>query len=92
MALLDDCQLIKSLQLPHYLICFKLRYNNKTYRVDDVDFKTKPSDEVELKSGRISYIDYYQKNYDITIRDHNQPLLIHRSKTKIQGNTVSYLS
>jgi len=64
------------------------KYNNKTYRVDDVDFGTKPSDEVELKSGRISYIDYYKKNYEIIIKDSNQPLLIHRSKTKIQGNTV----
>ena len=68
---------------------FDSRYNNKTYRVDDVDFTTKPSDVVELKSGPISYIDYYKKNYEIDLRDANQPLLIHRSKTKIQGNTVS---
>ena len=24
------------------------KYNNKTYRVDDVDFGTKPSDEVSI--------------------------------------------
>lgn len=64
------------------------KYNNKTYRVDDVDFTTKPSDVVELKSGPISYIDYYRNNYEIELRDANQPLLIHRSKTKIQGNTI----
>ena len=54
-----------------------------------MDFTKKPSDVVELKSGPVSYIDYYKNNYEITIKDANQPLLIHRSKTKIQGNTVS---
>ena len=38
-----------------------------------MDFTKKPSDVVELKSGPVSYIDYYSKNYEITIRDGNQP-------------------
>ena len=54
-----------------------------------MDFSKKPSDVVQLKSGPVSYIDYYQNNYQISIKDTNQPLLIHRSKTKIQGETVS---
>ena len=64
------------------------KYNNKTYRVDDIAFTKKACDTVELKSGPVSYIDYYKKNYDIDIRDSNQPLLIHRSKTKVQGEQV----
>jgi len=38
-----------------------------------------------LKSGPISYVDYYKKNYDITIRDLNQPLLLSIVKTKDTG-------
>ena len=56
--------------------------------MDDIAFDKKASDVVELKSGPISYVEYYQKNYEITIRDANQPLLIHRAKTKVQGVPV----
>ena len=55
------------------------RYNNKTYKVDDIAFDKKASDMVELKGVRISYIDYYKKTYpDVKIRwlpiMHNQIL------------------
>lgn len=34
-------------------------YNNKTYRIDDVDFSKKPSDTFDTKNGPVSFIDYY---------------------------------
>lgn len=50
------------------LIYFKLigtvvltDYNNKTYRVDDVDFKASPTAKFPTKDGEISYIEYYKK-------------------------------
>lgn len=36
------------------------RYNNKTYRIDDVDFNTKPTDTFETKEGPKKYMDYYR--------------------------------
>lgn len=44
----------------HALNCF--RYNNKTYRVDDVDWTVKPTDTFQKRDGtRISYEDYYKQ-------------------------------
>lgn len=60
-------------------------YNNKTYRVDDIDFNQKPSDTFESKkepNKRITFIDYYQNRYQVRIRDPNQPMLISKSKEK----------
>jgi aubergine len=57
-------------------------YNNKTYRVDDVDFESSPSSTFSTKDGDISYVDYYKKRYNITIRDGRQPMLISRAKAR----------
>ena len=36
------------------------RYNNKTYRVDDIDWEKRPRDTFEMHAGaRKSYVDYY---------------------------------
>jgi len=61
-------------------------YNNKTYRVDDVDFNLSPASTFERrqKDGskiQVSYADYYRENYQVTIRDMKQPLFISRPKT-----------
>lgn len=61
------------------------KYNNKTYRVDDIAFDKKASDSVELKRETTTYIDYYMRNYEMEIKDKNQPLLVCRSKTKVDG-------
>lgn len=37
------------------------KYNNKTYRIDDVDFDKKPTDTFDTKDGPISFIEYYQR-------------------------------
>lgn len=36
------------------------RYNNKTYRIDEITYDTKPSDTFKTKDQEISFIDYYQ--------------------------------
>lgn len=36
-------------------------YNNKTYRIDDIDFGTTPSKTFKTKDGEISFVDYYKK-------------------------------
>ncbi|XP_074419907.1 piwi-like protein 2 isoform X1 [Larus michahellis] len=59
------------------------RYNNRTYRVDDIDWNKTPRDSFTLLSGEeITFVEYYSKAYGITIRELDQPLLIHRPREK----------
>lgn len=37
------------------------RYNNKTYRIDDVDFTSNPSNTFDTKDGPKRYLDYYRE-------------------------------
>lgn len=61
------------------------RYNNRTYRIDDIDFSLTPSSMFETSHGPISYVDYYKKHYAIEIKDLKQPLLISRKERRISG-------
>uniref|UniRef100_A0A2I3G623 Piwi-like protein 2 n=1 Tax=Nomascus leucogenys TaxID=61853 RepID=A0A2I3G623_NOMLE len=55
------------------------RYNNRTYRIDDVDWNKTPKDSFTMSDGKeITFLEYYSKNYGITIKEEDQPLLIHR--------------
>lgn len=37
-------------------------YNNRTYKIDDIDFSVSPSSKFDMKGqGPISYADYYMK-------------------------------
>ncbi|XP_075411835.1 piwi-like protein 2 isoform X2 [Tenrec ecaudatus] len=55
------------------------RYNNRTYRVDDVDWNKTPKDSFTMSDGKdITFLEYYSKNYGITVKEEDQPLLIHR--------------
>lgn len=59
------------------------RYNNKTYRVDDVAFDQNPKCTFTFHTGeQMSYVDYYRKVYNKEIQDPEQPLLVHRPKEK----------
>lgn len=61
--------------------CVMTKYNNKTYIVDDIAWHLTPKDTFPLKSGEtISFLEYYKKQYNITINDPDQPLLINRKK------------
>ncbi|XP_030369390.1 protein aubergine-like [Scaptodrosophila lebanonensis] len=57
-------------------------YNNKTYRVDDVEYGATPLSTFSSKEGDISYVQYYKKRYNITIRHYEQPLLVSRPTDK----------
>ncbi|KAH0516955.1 Piwi-like protein 3, partial [Microtus ochrogaster] len=63
-------------------------YNNKTYRIDDVNWEKKPKDTFEKFDGsRTTYIDYYrEQRYKTTITELNQPLLMSLGKWK-KGQT-----
>nr|BAJ07610.1 piwi [Ephydatia fluviatilis] len=59
------------------------RYNNKTYRVDDIDWSKTPQDTFNTSTGeKISFIEYYKKAYDLTIQDPAQPLLVSQPKAR----------
>ena len=58
------------------------RYNNKTYRVDDVDFKSSPESKFNQKGVEVSYVDYYKERYNITIVDRKQPMLCSNPKPR----------
>lgn len=58
-------------------------YNNNTYRIEDVDFSTTPSSTFNLRNNeKITYVNYYQKKYDIKISNLRQPMLVSKSKTR----------
>ncbi|XP_058715410.1 piwi-like protein 2 isoform X2 [Poecile atricapillus] len=60
------------------------RYNNRTYRVDDIDWDKTPKDTFTLASGQeITFVEYYSQTYGITIRELDQPLLVHKPKEKL---------
>jgi len=51
-------------------------YNNKTYKIDDIDWESNPRSTFPTNKGPVSFVDYYKTNYDLTIRDFQQPLLL----------------
>lgn len=59
-------------------------YNNNTYRIEDIDFQTKPSSTFHLKkeNREITYAEYYRSKYNITIRNMTQPMLVTRTTDK----------
>ncbi|XP_057268584.1 piwi-like protein 2 [Pezoporus wallicus] len=60
------------------------RYNNRTYRLDDIDWSKTPQDTFTLASGEdVTFVSYYSKTYGITIKELEQPLLVHRPKEKL---------
>lgn len=68
-------------------------YNNKTYRIDDVEWNLSPSSTFPTRDGDVSFMDYYKNKYNLKIRDPNQPLLISRASARDiragQSETIS---
>lgn len=59
------------------------RYNNRTYRIDAIEWNKSPKDVFTLMDGtKTSFVEYYSKNYGITIKEMDQPLLMHRPKER----------
>ena len=63
-------------------------YNRKIYRIEEVSYDHSPKDVFLLKeknmTREISYIDYYKEKYNVTINDHDQPLLVHVNEKTMQ--------
>ncbi|XP_061163000.1 piwi-like protein 1 [Saccostrea echinata] len=64
----------------NYFFFFINRYNNRTYKIADVDFSKHPTDSFPRADGTsMTYIDYYKQHYDIDLTDiREQPLILHR--------------
>ncbi|KAM9858163.1 piwi-like protein 2 [Aulostomus maculatus] len=59
------------------------RYNNRTYRIDAIEWSKSPKDTFTLMDGtNTTFVDYYSKNYGIVIKEMDQPLLMHRPKER----------
>uniref|UniRef100_A0A4W6EXD8 Piwi-like protein 2 n=1 Tax=Lates calcarifer TaxID=8187 RepID=A0A4W6EXD8_LATCA len=59
------------------------RYNNRTYRIDAIEWNKSPKDTFPLMDGtKTTFVEYYSKNYGITIKEMDQPLLMHRPKER----------
>ncbi|XP_048454354.1 piwi-like protein 4 [Rhincodon typus] len=59
------------------------RYNNKTYRIDDIDWSVKPTNKFKKADGtEITYVDYYSQQYNASITDLKQPMLVSQLKSK----------
>lgn len=61
-------------------------YNNRTYRVDDIQFDQSPATTFKLKDGSdMSYAEYYKKHHGINVKDLKQPILVHMEKIRVAG-------
>ncbi|XP_034547334.1 piwi-like protein 2 [Notolabrus celidotus] len=59
------------------------RYNNRTYRIDAIEWNKSPKDTFTLMDGtQTTFVEYYSKNYGIKIKEMDQPLLLHRPKER----------
>ncbi|XP_021559146.1 piwi-like protein 3 [Neomonachus schauinslandi] len=58
-------------------------FNNKTYRVDDIDWEETPRTTFKTSDGaEITFVEYYKTRYDQAVTELNQPLLISKGKWK----------
>lgn len=65
-------------------------YNQKTYKVSDVDFNMTPSSTFSKKDGStVSFMDYFKEMYNIQIRDPNQPMLMSVPSQRMQRAGVT---
>ena len=76
------------------MFIYLFRYNNKTYRVDDINWDMNPSSTFKKFDGtEISFVEYYATNYEKKINDLQQPLLISRPKKRVsvpRGSSLSH--
>lgn len=64
------------------------KYNNKTYVVHDIVWECSPKSHFKTKyGGEITFAEYYERQYNLQIRDMEQPLLAHRQSVTISGKT-----
>ncbi|XP_066986204.1 piwi-like protein Siwi isoform X2 [Macrobrachium rosenbergii] len=57
-------------------------YNQRTYRIDDIAWSITARSKFTCQGEDITYMDYYQKTYQVRIRDPFQPLLMSKPKKR----------
>jgi aubergine-like protein len=61
------------------------RYNNRTYRIDDIAWDLNPQCTFQCHDGsEVRFMDYYKKQYNLSIGDTEQPLLVNKPKPKLK--------
>lgn len=50
-------------------------YNNKSYRIDLVDFNTSPMATFHLRDRDVTYAEYFETKYNVVVKNKTQPLL-----------------
>ncbi|CAI9741520.1 piwi 1 isoform X1 [Octopus vulgaris] len=58
------------------------RYNNRTYRVDDIDMDMLPTRTFRKHNEDVSFVSYYKTNYGINIRHLDLPMLLSKPKAR----------
>jgi aubergine len=67
------------------------RYNNRTYRIDGIDFDKSPLSTFTKRTGEtMSYQQYYAAVYNRTLRETRQPLLIHKQRRRVRHRHTSF--
>ncbi|XP_035247058.1 piwi-like protein 1 [Anguilla anguilla] len=56
------------------------KYNNKTYRIDEIAWDHNPRNTFKKGDKEISFKEYYKTQYNLDIRDENQVLLVSHVK------------
>jgi len=51
------------------------KYSDKTYQINDINWDATPMSTFDYRGEQITFVDYYKKQYNIEIRERNQPLL-----------------
>ncbi|XP_077378669.1 piwi-like protein 1 [Festucalex cinctus] len=65
------------------------KYNNKTYRIDDIAWNQTPCNTFKRGDTDISFKDYYRNQYGLEITESNQVLLVSHVKRVAPGQTPS---
>lgn len=58
------------------------RYNQRTYTVHEIAWDLTCLGKFSYQGSQITYLDYYQKEYQVTVRDPHQPLLLSRPRKR----------
>ncbi|XP_053758872.1 piwi-like protein 1 [Panthera pardus] len=59
------------------------KYNNRTYRVDAINWEETPRSTFKKSGGEeITFVDYYKEQHGLVVTDLTQPLLVSKGKWK----------
>jgi aubergine len=58
------------------------RYNNRTYRINDIEWNASPLSTFSYQKGKSTYLQYYAMQHHLQIQDRTQPLLFHKPRRK----------